>query len=156
MKGLQAVLKTGRVIMKYVYCDVDSKHHAIVPTLLQRVSEQYPEQFPISAWSNALTDLPKDVHDITPRHWKRIGHVDMIIAGTECPPFSQAAKGAQGYADDRARIVPAVVQNIHYLYEIQGDISYIVENVPNAVNFPENIRLLGNEYVILNGVQLGS
>ena len=65
-------------------------------------------------------------------------------------------KGAQGYADDRARMVPTVMQNIqYYLYDIQGDISYIVENVPNSVNFPENIRLLGNEYVILNGVQLG-
>ena len=53
-------------------------------------------------------------------------------------------------------MVPAVVQNIHYVYEIQGNISYIVENVPNSVNFPENIKLLGNEYVILNGVQMGS
>ena len=83
-----------------------------------------------------MTDLPKDVHGITPRHWKLIGHVDLIIAGTECPPFSQAVKGTQSYADDRARMVPAVVQNIHYLYEIQGDIYYIVENVPNSVNFP--------------------
>ena len=123
MTCLQAVLKIGSVIKKHIYCDVGIKLHAIIPTLLQRVSEKYPEQFPISAWSNALTDLPMDVHDIAPRHWKRIGHVDMIIAGTECPPFSQAVKGAQGYADDRARMVPAVVQNIHYLYEIQGNIS---------------------------------
>ena len=65
-------------------------------------------------------------------------------------------KGAHGYADDRARMVPAVVQNIHYLYEIQGNVSYIIENVPNSVNFPKNNRLLGNEYVILNGVHLGS
>ena len=79
-----------------------------------------------------------------------------MIAGTECPPFSQAVKGAQGYADDRARMVQAVVQNIHYLYETQENMSYIVKNVPNSVNFPENIRLLGNEYVILNGLQLGS
>ena len=115
MTCLQAVLKTGSVIKKYVYCDVDIKLHAII----QRVSYQYPEQFPISAWSNASTNLAMDVHDITPRYWKRIGHVDLIIAGTECPPFSQAVKGAQGYADNRARTVPAVVQNIHYLYEIQ-------------------------------------
>ena len=49
-----------------------------------------------------------------------------------------------------------IEQNIHYLYEIQGNISDIVENVSNSINFPENIRLLGNECVILNGVQLGS
>ena len=96
MTGLQAIMKTGSVIKKYVYCDVHIKLHAIISTLLQRVSERYPEQFPISACSNALTDLPMDVHDITPRHWKRVGHVDMIIAGTKCPPFSQAVKEAHG------------------------------------------------------------
>ena len=82
MTCLQAVLKTGGVIMKYVYCDVDTKLHAIIPTLLQQFSEPYPEQFPMSAWRNAPTNLPMDVLDITQRHWKHVGRIDLIIAGT--------------------------------------------------------------------------
>ena len=39
MTCLHAVMKTGSVIEKYVYCDVDTKLHAIIPTLLQRFSE---------------------------------------------------------------------------------------------------------------------
>ena len=82
MTCLQGVLKIGNVIKMYVYCDVDTKLHAIIPTLLQQVSDHYPEQFPICACRNASTDLPMDVHDITPRLWKLVGHVDLVIVGT--------------------------------------------------------------------------
>lgn len=82
--------------------------------------------------------------------------MDLAIAGTECQPFSKVAEGALGYVDDRARMVPAVVQNIHHAYATQGRISYIIDNVPNVVNYSENTKLMGDEYVLSNGVQLGS
>ena len=128
--GLAAVLEVGLKVQRYIHVDNGfvstraARHH------LQRLIAQYPEQLPPSAIHGCFGHLPRDVTLISDEDLKRLGHVDLVIAGWPCQGHSRAGAG-QGLDDPRSSLFWDLVRVTQWWFNHQSTPpGYIFENVP--------------------------
>ena len=63
--GLEACLRNGIIIKRYIYSDTGDVAQAIIKHRLPLLSAEYSHQLPPSAWTEAFTTLPHDVNLVT-------------------------------------------------------------------------------------------
>ena len=135
--GLEAVLRAGIRINRYLYCDIDPSARRVIRFKLRNLSGRYPHLLPITAWAGAF-DLPQDInlvqrdqlHDV-------IGHKNdeqwLVVAGWPCQDYSAAGKGKIG---ERASLLDRVLYVIQWLTATGWRRpAYILENVAMQYNF---------------------
>ena len=101
--GLEAHLRTGTKIFKYVYVDIDDKDRKMAKHRLNELHELHPDQLPRRAFSQAFTTLNQDVNKIDRENLLQAGAANplrrwMIVAGWPCQDLSPAGsmQGLQG------------------------------------------------------------
>ena len=58
--GLEALLRTGTVIKRYIYVDRQDVARRVMAACLEELHEHYQQQLPLSAFADAFTALPQD------------------------------------------------------------------------------------------------
>jgi len=128
--GLAAVLEVGLKVKRYIHVDTGfvsnrgARHH------LQRLLALYPEQLPPSAIHGCFGQLPRDVTLISDEDLRRLGHVDLLIAGWPCQGHSRAGAG-RGLDDPRSSLFADLMRLTQWWFTHQASPpGYIFENVP--------------------------
>ena len=94
--GLEATLKSGFVVEKYIYCDKDESVRHVAAHRLMQLQADYPSQLPSDAITGAFDSIPQDVRDITVSDLTQIGVCEgqwLVVAGFECQNLSAAGNG---------------------------------------------------------------
>ena len=79
--GLAAVLEAGLKVRRYIHVDTGFVPNRAARHHFQRLLALYPEQLPPSAIHGCFGHLPRDVTLISDEDLRRLGHVDLLIAG---------------------------------------------------------------------------
>jgi hypothetical protein len=87
---LEAFLRCGVHVQRFVYVDSDAAARAVTHHRLQQLRYLYPQQLPMSALCMWDTALPGNVHHITTADLQRLGPVHVVAAGPPCQGFSTA------------------------------------------------------------------
>ena len=103
--GVEALLRQGVSVHKYIYCDTSVSARAISRHRLEFLTCKYPFQFPHSAWAGAFSTLPPDVYAVAEHPELLVSQARcldgtqwFLIAGFECADLSPAGsrQGLQG------------------------------------------------------------
>ena len=137
--GVEALLRMGITVRKYIYCDISLSARAISRFRLHGLSLKYPEQFPQSAWDRAFNTLPPDVYAIAAHPEllvSQAGCLDdtqwFLVAGFECADLSPAGS-RQGLEGMKSQTFFPLLQIIGELQRVLGannkpPLLYLVEN----------------------------
>ena len=101
--GLAAVLEAGITVRRYIHVDNGYAANRAVRHHIQQLLLRYPAQLSASAIHGCCGQLPQDVTMISDEDLRRLGHVDLIIAGWPCQGHSRAGTG-QGLDDPRSSL----------------------------------------------------
>ena len=87
--GLEAHLRAGTKIFKYIYVDIDDKARKMAKHRLNELNELHPDQLPRMAFSQAFTTLDQDVNKINRENLQQAGAANplrrwVIVAGWPC------------------------------------------------------------------------
>ena len=152
---LEGCLAAGVSISLYTYSDMDLDVRRVAAARIANLRKKYPCLLPETAVKGWSSRLPQDVCNIKPMDWSALSQpVDLLAAGPPCQPFSRAGQKL-GWKDPRAQPFVHITNIISHLQRMQGSISYIIENVPAALHYPEIIEALGYP-VLLKAHMLGS
>ena len=128
--GLAAVLEAGLKVRRYIHVDSGFAANRAARHHVQRLLGLYPEQLPPSAIRGCFGKLPRDVTLISDDDLRRLGHVDLIIAGWPCQGHSRAGSG-RGLDDPRSGLFADLLRLIQWWSTHQSTPpGYIFENVP--------------------------
>jgi site-specific DNA-cytosine methylase len=137
--GLEAALRVGWRIKRYIYVDIDPEARAVMQHRLGLLRSRHPGQLTEQACAGAFTALPQDVTRITSRHLLEAGAGQgeqwLVVAGSECQDLSPAGAG-RGLEGPRSRTFYDAVAIIGTLQQLQKERppAYIVENVAMQFN----------------------
>jgi len=90
--GLAAVLEAGLKVRRYIHVDSGFAANRAAHHHIQRLLALYPEQLPSSAIRGCFGKLPRDVTLISEDDLRRLGHVDLVIAGWPCQGHSRGGQ----------------------------------------------------------------
>lgn len=128
--GLAAVLEAGLKVRRYIHVDSGFAANRAARHHMQRLLALYPEQLPPSAIHGCFGKLPRDVTLVSDDDLRRLGHVDLVIAGWPCQGHSRAGSG-RGLDDPRSGLFADLVRLIQWWTTHQSTPpGYIFENVP--------------------------
>jgi hypothetical protein len=128
--GLAAVLEAGLKVRQYIHVDSGFAANRAARHHMQRLLALYPEQLPPSAIRGCFGKLPRDVTLISHDDLRRLGHVDLVIAGWPCQGHSRAGSG-RGLDDPRSGLFADLLRLIQWWITHQSTPpGYIFENVP--------------------------
>jgi hypothetical protein len=128
--GLAAVLEAGLKVRRYIHVDSAFAANRTARHHMQRLLALYPDQLPPSAIRGCFGKLPRDVTLISEDDLRRLGHVDLIIAGWPCQGHSRAGSG-RGLDDPRSGLFADLLRLIQWWITHQSTPpGYIFENVP--------------------------
>jgi hypothetical protein len=82
--GLAAVLEAGITVRRYIRVDNGYAANRAVRHHIQQLLLRYPAQLSTSAILGCCGQLPQDVTMISDEDLRRLGHVDLLIAGWPC------------------------------------------------------------------------
>jgi hypothetical protein len=144
--GLEACLRNGVVIKRYIYCDIDPVAQAAVRDRMCQLSAAFPSQFPPHLHGRAMSSAPMDVTRVTAVHvhtWLRGAHHTpvLVVAGWPCQDLSAAGSGAglsgtqSGLFTNLWRIWGLVVRERSH-----GLAAYLFENVVPDVSYRRDKR----------------
>ena len=88
--GLAAVLEVGITVRRYIHVDNGYTANRAVRHHIQQLLLRYPVQLSASAILECYGQLPQDVTMISDEDLRRLGHVNLIIAGWPCQGHSRA------------------------------------------------------------------
>ena len=91
--GLAAMLEAGITVRRYIYVDNGYTANRVVQHHTQQLLLRYNVQLSASAILGCCGKLPHDVTIINDEHLKRLGLVDLIIAGRSSQGHSRARTG---------------------------------------------------------------
>jgi hypothetical protein len=128
--SLEALLKSGMVIQRYLYVDIDPIARQVAAPRMMELIAIFPQQFATIAWKVSFTFLPFDIQLIEKKHMELLGPVDLIILGWECQGLSTAGFG-EGLCDIRSGLFTDMVQLITWAHSISPMLSYVIENTPS-------------------------
>lgn len=128
--GLAAVLEAGLKVRRYIHVDIGVVPNRAAQHHLQRLLALYPEQLPPSAIHGCFGQLPRDVTLISDEDLRRLGHIDLLIAGWPCQGHSRAGAG-RGLDDPRSSLFADLMRLTQWWFTHQATPpGYIFENVP--------------------------
>ena len=129
---LEACLRNGLSVSRYTYSDASSMARQAAHRRITRLQRRYPRQLPAAAIEE-WTSVSQDVHQITAPQLASLPPVDLLAAGPPCQPFSQAGN-RKGFLRKDAWVFPEVIRIARQIFEAQGYLSYVIENVKGAVD----------------------
>jgi hypothetical protein len=151
--GLDAVLRSGIQVKRYIYCDVHPPAQAVAMHRINILKGQYPHLLPHTAVANALTTVPHDARRIFTEELLQANALDgtqwLIIAGWDCAGFSSAGR-QKGLHDTRSHTFFDALRIIGTLQQLQTNIppAYILENSAIQFNFQNtNLRQYTFSYI---------
>ena len=109
--GLEAALRSGFVVDKYVYCDNDESVRHVAAHRLMQLQADYPSQLSALAIQGAFDSIPQDVRQVSWHDLKRTGCDKgqwLVIAGFECQNLSAAGNGKGLYGNQSDTFFPMV------------------------------------------------
>ncbi|HEY9806811.1 MAG TPA: DNA cytosine methyltransferase [Candidatus Obscuribacterales bacterium] len=128
--GLAAVLEAGLKVRRYIHVDTGFVSNRAARHHLHNLLALYPEQLPSSAIHGCFGQLPRDVTLISDEDLRRLGHVDLLIAGWPCQGHSRAGAG-RGLDDPRSSLFADLMRLTQWWFTHQAaPPGYIFENVP--------------------------
>ena len=128
--GLAAVLEAGLKVRRYIHVDSGFAANRAARHHMQRLLALYPEQLPPSAIHGCFGKLPRDVTLVSDDDLRRVGHVDLVIAGWPCQGHSRAGSG-RGLDDPRSGLFADLLRLLQWWMTHQSTPpGYIFENVP--------------------------
>ena len=98
--GLAVVLEAGLKVRRYIYVDSGFATNRTACHHIQRLLALYPEQLPSSVIRACFGKFPRNVTLISYDDLRRLGQVDLVIAGWPCQGHSQTGNG-RGLDDSR-------------------------------------------------------
>jgi site-specific DNA-cytosine methylase len=129
--GLAAVLEVGLRVKKYIHVDNGYTANRAVRHHIQQLLLRYPTQLPASSVHGCCGQLPQDVTLISDEDLRRLGHIDLLIAGWPCQGHSRAGAG-QGLNDPRSSLFADLMRLTQWWFTHQSTPpGYIFENVPS-------------------------
>jgi site-specific DNA-cytosine methylase/transposase InsO family protein len=144
--GLEACLRNGIRVARYIYCDINPTARAVARHRCASLSESYERLFPPEAWAQALETLPQDVRAIQERHLRDAGAATgeqwLVVAGWECQDLSTAGSG-QGLAGEHSSTFHDLVRVVGLLQRLQPAVppGYVFENTyMQMINRHESVR----------------
>jgi transposase InsO family protein len=167
--GLEAVLRNGITVSRYIYSDVSLAAQNVARTRVLALSDSYPRQLSRQAVQWAFTTLPMDILQCNTQTLVSAGALQgeqwLVIAGPECKDFSPAGKN-RGLAGPHAAVFRACIGLIGALQQLQRvPPLYIIENAALQHNFrsreirerdfPALCQLIGRP-VTLDAARVGS
>lgn len=139
--GLEAQLRNGTVVKRYLYADSDDVTRRIMQHRLEELHGRYPLQFPRSASAQAFTALPQNVTLIGREQLLKAGAGSgdsrwFVMAGWPCQDFSPAGR-RMGLGGPRAGTYYALLRILATLQELQPGRppAYLIENGPMQMSF---------------------
>ena len=138
--GLEAVLRNGIVVQRYLYSDISPAARKVAAFRVAALQDMYPSQLLPEAVAGFAEVLPQDVSRVTPADLVRAGalsgHQWLVIAGPECKDFSPAGH-SRGLEGVHAYTLEACIQVVGALQQLQPHKPplYIVENAAMQYNF---------------------
>ena len=91
--GLAAALESELVFQTYTYVDNNIIAHKSVMHHLQQLGIRYPGQLSASAIQGCMLRIPIEIALIGYKDLKRLGRVDLVVAGWPCQRHSRAELG---------------------------------------------------------------
>ena len=138
--GLAAVLEAGIKVRRYIHVDTGFVSNKAARHHLQRLLALYPEQLSSSAIHGCFGQLPRDVTLISDEDLRRLGHVDLLIAGWPCQGHSRAGAG-RGLDDPRSSLFADLIRLTQWWFTHQATPpGYIFENVPPLGDSRSKVR----------------
>lgn len=136
--GLEAALRAGLVIDKYIYCDPNNVASNIADTRCKQLLERFPSQVTRSTFYKAFDHetFPQDVRDITQKHLHSLGQLDLVIAGWECQGFSRAGNW-HGLKDPRSALFLDLVKVLNWARELYPNVAFVLENTHHDLAIDE-------------------
>jgi site-specific DNA-cytosine methylase len=91
--GVAAVLEAEITVRRYIHVDNGYAANRAVRHHIQQLLLRYPAQLSTSVILGCCGQLPQDVTMISDEDLRRLGHMDLIIAGWPCQGHSRAGTG---------------------------------------------------------------
>jgi hypothetical protein len=134
------VLEAGLKVRRYIHVDSGFVANRVARHHINRLLALYPEQLPPSAIHGCFGKLPRDVTLISDDDLRRLGHVDLVIAGWPCQGHSRAG-GGRGLDDPRSGLFADLLRLIQWWFTHQATPpGYIFENVPPLGDIRPKVR----------------
>ena len=141
--GLEAVLRNGIRIQRYIYSDISAPAQNVARVRVAQLHRQYPHLVASDAFDAAFTTLPMDILQCTSAALvsagaRAAGEQWLVIAGPECKDFSPAGK-SRGLSGPYAPVLEACINIIGALQQLRQGRGkaplYILENAAMQHNF---------------------
>ena len=144
--GLEACLRNGVRVKRYLYCDISPAARAVAAHRCEELSGAYAHLFPPEAWAQAFATLPQDIRAIGEPHLQAAGAAAgdqwLVVAGWECQDLSTAGTG-QGLQGARSSTFLDLLRVMGLLQHVQQAVppAYLFENTSmQVVNRHESVR----------------
>jgi hypothetical protein len=133
--GLEAMLRMGFSVRRYIYCDTSMAARQVARHRLVQLSQRFPSQLRYAAWQGAFDAFPQDVRCIT-RHCVQRAVVELdgsqwvLVAGWECQDLSPAGSGS-GLAGPKSSTYFVLLQLLSWLQQALATglpVGYVLEN----------------------------
>ena len=152
--GLEAVLRAGFRVNRYLYSDTSSTAVKVSRCRIKFLQETYPAQLSPDAFQDSHCVLPADVRDVTVESLREAGAALnpgqwMVVGGWECQDLSPAGLQA-GLQGSRSSTFHDLVRIVGSLQQLQPNLPplYILENTAMQLPFlKEHIRI--NDFSVI-------
>ena len=150
--GLEAALRNGLVVQRYVYADKDKQAQLVAKHRVRHLQKNYPGLFPEVAAHQAFNHAPMDILTWDDYSLDNLGIEDplqwMIIAGPECQDFSPAGAN-KGLSGARSQVFMQVLRIVDaFQARAVTQPLYIVENAAMQHNWRSaEVRVKAFQYV---------
>jgi site-specific DNA-cytosine methylase len=143
--GLEATLRLGIRVSRYLYSDISPTARAVAAVRLQQLRQEFPSLLSKPAVSSAFSCLPADVRHVTSGQLAAlVDHAPaqqwLVVAGWPCQDLSQAGRGA-GLAGQRSQLLHDLLRIVGTLQQLQPSKppGYSIENVAFQLNPQQRI-----------------
>ena len=135
--GLEAWLKMGIRVNKYLYCDVDATAREVAQFRINNLVARYPHLLSPHAVADAFS-IPQDLRVLQQLHIT--DHIGLqpqqivVMAGWPCQEYSPAGLGKVGQRAGLLQHVIRIITALQAAYPSQPP-AYLLENIPLQHNF---------------------
>ena len=154
LAGLTAALAAGMTIKRVTLVERNRAVRYMAANRLSQLQIQHPSQLSLSAIGQPF-DTSQDVSILASEPLQQLLPVDFIFATPPCQAFSIAGS-TPGWNSPESlpfRHCVNLIMRIHN--QQQQQLTYVIENVPNAAKFTDIIQSLGSP-IIVEAHRLGS
>jgi transposase InsO family protein len=132
--GLEAVLRNGIPVRRYIYCDRSQVAQAVASHRIKLLAKRFgPRLLPPKACGKAFTTVPQNVYKLDERSLIAAGAKDgtqwLVVAGWECQDLSPAGSRS-GLGGGKSQSFYPLLEVLRTLQRLQSVApAYLLENV---------------------------